>query len=209
MSLDEQNPVDIKKEQGVSFYIVRHGQTDWNFEDKIQGFSDIPINDRGRAQAQELRRIIAEVPFDWCYSSDLKRAYETAQILIEGRQIPVQIDSRLRERNYGPWEGTSGAQYKKAAIEQLEDVESDESLNKRVFQFFEDVISEVQEGTVLVVCHGGVIRNIIHHILKLSCLSGDIKVENMALVRVTCLEGQWYIDEMIGVHVPGEKEIVY
>ncbi len=90
-------------EAATVFYIVRHGQTDWNVQKKIQGHADIPLNDTGRAQAAELSETLGPIAFDYCFSSDLQRAAETALIL--NRNSSIQVDQRLRERNFGPWEG--------------------------------------------------------------------------------------------------------
>src|SRR5271167_231879 len=80
-------------EEAALFYIVRHGQTDWNVEKRIQGCTDIPLNDRGREQAFELGKKLKDVDFAFCFSSDLQRAAETARIILSERPaIDVQFD---------------------------------------------------------------------------------------------------------------------
>ena len=78
-------------------YILRHGKTDWNVLRKLQGRTDIPLNETGRAMAAEAAERYAGVHFDVCYSSPLVRAKETAQIILKDRDVPIYIDDRLME----------------------------------------------------------------------------------------------------------------
>ena len=86
-------------------YIMRHGQTDWNIGRKIQGVTDIPLNDTGRATAEAMRLAHADLSFDVCYVSPLRRARETADIFLRDRGVPIVVDRRLREMAFGPYEG--------------------------------------------------------------------------------------------------------
>lgn len=87
-------------------YILRHGTTDWNVLRKLQGRTDIPLNEAGRALARKAAETYADVHFDVCYCSPMVRARETAEILLEGRNIPIIPDNRLREMSFGIYEGT-------------------------------------------------------------------------------------------------------
>ena len=86
-------------------YIIRHGKTDWNIRHKLQGRTDIPLNDEGRRMSEEARETYRDVHFDICFSSPLIRARETAEILLKGRNIPVLTDNRLAEMGFGSYEG--------------------------------------------------------------------------------------------------------
>ena len=86
-------------------YILRHGKTDWNVLRKLQGRTDIPLNETGRAMAAEAAERYAGVHFDVCYSSPLVRAKETAQIILKDRDVPIYIDDRLMEMCFGIYEG--------------------------------------------------------------------------------------------------------
>jgi probable phosphoglycerate mutase len=88
-----------------SFYFVRHGETAWNKEGKIQGHTDIPLNDTGRRQAEQAISVLARMPIDIIVASSLARAYETAAIINAGLQKPLVVEEGLKERNYGAFEG--------------------------------------------------------------------------------------------------------
>ena len=86
-------------------YIIRHGKTDWNTRHKLQGRTDIPLNEEGRRMAERAALEIREIPFDICFCSPLIRARETAEILLEGRDVPMEFDNRLAEMSFGSYEG--------------------------------------------------------------------------------------------------------
>jgi 2,3-bisphosphoglycerate-dependent phosphoglycerate mutase len=88
--------------------LVRHGETDWNVERRLQGHRDIPLNAQGFAQARQTARVLAQAHFDACYSSDLQRAWQTTTCILEGMQHPpphIETGTWLRERHYGLFQG--------------------------------------------------------------------------------------------------------
>lgn len=87
--------------------LIRHGETDWNAEKRLQGHLDIPLNTEGRRQAEALGRALLTEPLDAIIASDLQRAKQTAQAIAAPRGIPIQIEPGLRERCYGAFEGLS------------------------------------------------------------------------------------------------------
>ena len=84
-------------------YIIRHGKTDWNVLHKLQGRTDIPLNDEGRRMAEDARRAYRDVHFNVCFCSPLIRARETAEILLRGRDVPILTDERLAEMSFGSY----------------------------------------------------------------------------------------------------------
>lgn len=89
----------------MEIYIVRHGETIWNKEKRLQGISDIELNEEGRRLAKETGKNLWKVRFDAVYASPLKRAYKTAEFIVAGRPITVIQDERIREIGFGVLEG--------------------------------------------------------------------------------------------------------
>lgn len=89
----------------MRLYIIRHGETDWNRQNKLQGKRDIPLNEQGEALAKKTKEGLREVPFTLGITSPLKRAEKTAQILLEGREIPIRTEKRMEEIGFGEYEG--------------------------------------------------------------------------------------------------------
>lgn len=85
-------------------YIMRHGKTDWNAKHKLQGRTDIPLNEEGIQMAEQAKEKYKDVNFDICYCSPLVRAKQTAEIVLEGRNIPIVYDDRLMEMCFGVYE---------------------------------------------------------------------------------------------------------
>ena len=89
----------------MKLYLIRHGETDWNIVKRLQGSTDIPLNENGEAIAKETCRAMNDIHFDIIYTSPLKRAYRTAELVKGERDIPLLIDERLREISFGDYEG--------------------------------------------------------------------------------------------------------
>lgn len=89
----------------MRLYIVRHGETDWNKKRKIQGQVDIPLNEFGKHLAAETGKGLEQVEFSLCISSPLKRAKETAELILGGKDVPIVTDKRIEEMAFGIWEG--------------------------------------------------------------------------------------------------------
>jgi 2,3-bisphosphoglycerate-dependent phosphoglycerate mutase len=90
--------------------LIRHGETDWNLQTRLQGHTDVPLNARGRAQAARLRQALDGETLDAVYSSDLQRALHTAQAVSDATGAPLITDTGLRERSFGCFEGLCQAE---------------------------------------------------------------------------------------------------
>ena len=139
-------------------YIVRHGQTDWNLIGKYQGRIDVELNEKGITQAKEIKEQLKKVKFDKVFSSPLKRAYKTAQIITNN---PIIIDERIIERCNGKLEG----RLKSECFEMVDFTDQNENslgieplpaFRKRIFNFLDEIIKRYQNQNILVVTHAGV-----------------------------------------------------
>ena len=89
----------------MHLYIIRHGETNWNKEKRMQGKCDVPLNEEGIRLAKETANGMKDIHIDLCISSPLKRAATTAELVLEGRNVPIHFDERLEEIGFGDWEG--------------------------------------------------------------------------------------------------------
>jgi 2,3-bisphosphoglycerate-dependent phosphoglycerate mutase len=155
----------------LKLYLIRHGETDWNAEGRIQGHSDIELNARGLEQA---RRLAARMPdegeFTALYASPLKRAFRTAEMIGSALNLPVTPDKRLYERSLGQLEGLTMGEIR----EKYPDVarawsaggtrphipgeEARELFVQRIADFIADLRAKHADGRVLAITHGGTIN---------------------------------------------------
>jgi probable phosphoglycerate mutase len=139
---------------------IRHGQTDWNRDGLLQGSSDIPLNDTGRAQALDALMTLRSMPWDVVVSSPLVRARETAQIIAGGLGIPLGAAyPGLVERDYGALEGTSSSDaIDRWPTRDYPGAESLDSVATRGAASLALIADDNPGGSALVVCHGTIIR---------------------------------------------------
>jgi broad specificity phosphatase PhoE len=140
----------------TTLLLVRHGETDWNAEGRLQGHTDRPLNDYGRRQAKELAERLAAEQVDAIYTSDLSRAKETAEIVGERLGLPVVVDADLREKNWGSWEGLTGDERRNVDYVG----ESTEDHRERILRAVERIVERHPEQRIVVVTHGGSLRRI-------------------------------------------------
>ncbi len=150
----------------IHIIYTRHGQTDWNKEKKIQGNIDIPLNENGIAQAEMTRDLLKDRKIDMMFSSPLKRAYDTANIIKGDRDIEVIKEPLLKELCYGDLDGavrTNNPQYEEhrnSFFKRYPNGESYLDVYHRIATFFEKLKKEYdgKVSTVLIVAHGGMSR---------------------------------------------------
>lgn len=175
----------------MKFYIVRHGETDWNLENKIQGQTDTDLNDNGRKQAEELAdRVARELSgIKKIYSSRQKRALETAQII--GRRLSVSpiVYQGLEEINLGKWEGYTWRQVREEFKEEYQvwhqnrryqvppEGESYQQLLDRLLPALDDIVRKEGQD-VLIVTHSAVIMTLMSYVY-------DTPFEDMARLYKT------------------------
>ncbi len=169
-------------------YVVRHGETTWNKERRVQGISDIPLSEKGISDALKLQKLVDKLNIDVVISSPLSRARETAKILVNSK-YPINTDDRIIERDWGLNEG--------AKIDEVDtidcwDVILNTSLNSiepiqdfmyRVSSFLEDIKIRYKDKNVLVVTHSAVVR-VIHYMLGSIPLDGDLSKIDIPNLRI-------------------------
>jgi len=163
----------------TTLLVIRHGETEWNIEERFQGHGDSPLTNAGRDQARALALRLKDIPFDTLVSSDLGRALETASIITEQTGHTVREDARLRERNFGDLEGLTFQKIKARharILDQLDTNDPDyvipngESLRQH-YQRNTECIAELIEknhgATVAMVVHGGVLDSVFRLVTNL------------------------------------------
>lgn len=187
--------------------LVRHGETDWNAAGRIQGWTDVPLNDAGRLQARRLRERLRSVVIDAVYCSDLARTVETAYIAMSGRideTAPLRVTRALREIRYGRWEGKTRAQLAAAGHNRWFSAwvsgrpcptppggESREEVDGRLERFLSAIFPRHALETVLVVSHGGPLRLLVARLLGRPVTGwGRVRQANAALTEVIIEPGR-------------------
>lgn len=146
----------------MKIYVLRHGQTDGNKIEMMQGNLDMELNEEGRAQALEARSKLSKLGIDFIICSPLKRTRETA--LIACPNTPIIYDNRLRSRNHGEFMGMKRDEinlkeyWNIRANKQYKEAESVQALYDRVVSLLEDIKKKYSDKTVLLVTHSGITR---------------------------------------------------
>lgn len=180
----------------VRLLLVRHGQSIWNDEKRVQGQQDIPLSDEGRKQAIALGKRLKGFQIQACFSSPLKRAMETAELILKasGNSIPITTMPELMERNFGDWEGKSIDNLQSLFAEEFSqwltahqipappNGESIDELMRRVKQGLDQILASVKEGNVLVVGHSGSVKATICILFQLPLSSfARLRTDNASL----------------------------
>lgn len=160
----------------TTFYLVRHGETHWNKAHRMQGWTNNPLNAKGKREAHNIARELKTHKFDALYSSSLLRAIQTADIIAHYHRLTIIKEDAFKERGYGMFEGmiwkeidnhplfvrgteTYGKYHFKPP-----NGESKEELHNRVINRLNELVQLHKEEKVLIVTHGGVIRAIAMHL---------------------------------------------
>ena len=141
----------------TTLLLIRHGETDWNADGRLQGHTDRQLSEYGRRNARQLVDALEREEFDAIYASDLARARETAEIVADRLRLPVVLDPDLREKDWGTWEGLNAVE--RDRVEFLG--ETTEAHQERMLGALRR-IAERHPGDqrVLVVTHGGSMRRV-------------------------------------------------
>ena len=191
--------------------LIRHGETEWNSQKRMQGHSNSDLSSVGQAQIQALGQWMKNVPFDLIYSSDSLRAKQTAEAITQFSGHELQFDQRLREKNLGVFEGLTSEEarerhpevfrlFKTAGSKYvIDEGESTQQLQDRALEIVDEIRIKHPEERVLLVTHGGFIRVVMKHSLGLSLETPTrFLIRNTGVFRLVW-EDKWLVSLMGGV----------
>lgn len=186
--------------------MVRHGETAWNAEGRVQGQLDIPLNDVGRAQARATAEVLAGHDFTAIYCSDLLRVRQTAEPSARRLALPVSYLAELRERHYGMFETLTYVEVREKFPEQYArfrdkdpdfDFEGGESLrgfNVRSLKVIGDLIARHTGEQILVFTHGGVLEMVYRHAREVGLSSPrDFEIPNAGINWIEVTPDAWKV----------------
>lgn len=168
----------------MRLYIIRHGETDWNTAGRLQGQTDTQLNENGIRLAGITAEGMKDIPFDLCITSPLKRARQTAEIVLGDRKVPIVEDTRIREISFGSWEGLGcrAANFEiPVSLEEFDrfytdpfhfqpadDGETVAEVCKRTREFLEELVQtpDYQDKTILIASHGCACRAILNSLYE-------------------------------------------
>ncbi len=191
--------------------LIRHGETEWNSQKRMQGHSNSDLSSVGQVQIQALGQWMKNVPFDLIYSSDSLRAKQTAEAITQFSGHELQFDQRLREKNLGVFEGLTSEEarerhpevfrlFKTAGSKYvIDEGESTQQLQDRALEIVNEIRIKHPEERVLLVTHGGFIRVVMKHSLGLSLETPTrFLIRNTGVFRLVW-EDKWLVSQMGGV----------
>nr|WP_255723507.1 histidine phosphatase family protein [Sporosarcina sp. ACRSL] len=176
--------------------MIRHGETDWNALGKLQGRTDIPLNETGMLQAEECREFLNTSHWNVVITSPLKRAKQTAEIINGNRTVPVVEMEEFLERGYGDAEGmTFEERISKFPDKQYPNQEDRASLNQRVMEGIEKINQMYGDHQILLVAHGAVINAILAVLSNGEIGSGKTKLLNACMSNIYFHQGTWRVKD--------------
>lgn len=198
----------------TTFYLVRHGETQWNQEQRLQGWLDSPLTENGRAAAQRLHKQLQAIPFAAAYCSSSGRARETMDILTAERQLPIVYEDDLREIYLGDWQGQT-----------IEDIlvnhkldyefytnypaqfvathtESFGAVTERAMFTLKKIADQHRDETILIVSHAVTIKCIVNAILQrsISELWTAPYIHGTSVTVIERQNQQWLVKEIGNLH---------
>ena len=188
--------------------LIRHGETLWNTQLRMQGSLDSDLTPKGESQIKALGEWMKEVPFDYLYCSDTARAHKTAEAISTFTGHNLNLDKRLREKNLGVFEGLTSEearerypetfqQFKTAGASYVIDQgESTQQLLKRALDAIEEIRDRHPQKIAVVVTHGGVVRVLMKHVLGIPLdAPTQFLIGNTGIFRLVWRE-KWIVAEM-------------
>ncbi len=177
-------------------YLIRHGETEWNQIRRIQGHSDIDLNEQGLRQAEQVARRFRSETIHAVYSSDLSRARVTATKIAEESGAPVSTRTTLRERCYGQWEGLTYEEIRarfEAQDEAACGIETFEDMQQRAVTALTQLAKSHPNEAVVVVSHGGLINSFLHYVTAGEQGTGVTRIDNTGITMFRFADDRWEV----------------
>ncbi len=184
-------------------YLIRHGETDWNVERRCQGFSDSPLNETGRRQAEATARHLSAVKIEAIYSSTLGRAHDTARAIAGYHEVPLRTTDALRELNQGDFEGLTLVELAEGHSDflqrwfldpadlQVPGGESMRELQERAWEALEEIVERHNDGAIVVVSHNLCNMALLCRIMKLDLADFRRIRQDVAAINMVEFGGRW------------------
>nr|WP_039813255.1 histidine phosphatase family protein [Jeotgalibacillus malaysiensis] len=174
--------------------IIRHGETDWNTEGRLQGATDIPINKTGILQAQECGHFLNDGEWDVLITSPLQRAKRTAEIINEELHLPLVVMNEFSERYFGDAEGMTREERMIAFPDKdYPNQETTEVMQQRILNGLQQINRNYPDKKVLLVAHGAIIGAILSMLSGGEIGSRKTRLINGGITTIDFAEGQWRI----------------
>jgi phosphoserine phosphatase len=186
---------------GVKLFLIRHGQTEWNFQGRYQGYQETNLTEVGLKQALLAKKYLSKVKFSNIYSSPQKRALDTADILAKKSNCKVIIRENLRELNFGKWEGLKFEELNEKYHDDYQSWlknpfncpptggENFKSLIERANKEINNIVNENPDGSdVAIVTHGGIIVGLLVHWLKIPSICWRSLIQRQGAINVVVID---------------------
>jgi uncharacterized phosphatase len=175
--------------------IVRHGETDWNAQGRLQGREDIELNDAGREQAFKIASYLSGETWNVLVSSPLKRAYETARIIAHRLSIPeIEVEEQITERDYGEASGLWPEERRSRFPDGIPGQEDFELLRLRAIAGIEKIAGDHPGKRILVISHGALTNSILYTLSGGEFGSFKTRLKNGCINQITLYKGKWTVD---------------
>lgn len=186
----------------LELILIRHGQTDSNKRRTYMGWTDVELNEEGIRQARNLKEKLKNLSVDKIYSSPLKRARKTAEIINENFNLDIHYDNNLKERNFGIWDDLTDDEIKKLNEKEynawqkdwknypVKGGESGMDSYERVIKFTENILNSFDSGRILIVSHLGTIRFMLSYLLGMGIEgSWRFRLDNCEMAKIQVTDG--------------------
>ncbi|MBK3494925.1 histidine phosphatase family protein [Viridibacillus sp. YIM B01967] len=176
--------------------VVRHGETDWNALGKLQGVTDVPLNDRGIQQAKECGQFLKESEWAAIFTSPLTRAKRTAEIINEQLQIPLIEIDQFKERAFGDAEGMDPEERLKAfPNKQYTNQEHFDTVLARLRDGLAEIHEQYPNDRVILVAHGAVIHSLFTLLENGDIFPQQVRLANAGVSYITIQEDRWLLGD--------------